>query len=256
MSWACIIPKLSSLLRSVEKLSSMKPVSGAIKVGDHWSRNHIRAWGQAAIWERDKRTWDFDLEQEEVPRASISETVTSWCVCVQGIELALAPLSSIALVCPLSAWSVKSLAWVLPFSSTDFWEESEQGISICRNLPAEESQKSDPWGTSVIACTMLMASISWSLWPTTSAFSSYSSGLYSVPCTNPYGGRKSQVSPSFLPSLLTWSGPSPETLSGLDPVAKTTHRLLCLSISGPSDSILAPNYWTTKRLVLYIQHLI
>ena len=144
MSWACIIPKLSSLLRSVEKLSSMKPVSGAIKVGDHWSRNHIRAWGQAAIWERDKRTWDFDLEQEEVPRASISETVTSWCVCVQGIGLALAPLSSIALVCPLSAWSVKSLAWVLPSFFYRLLGGKWAGDiylqkSACRGIPEEWS---------------------------------------------------------------------------------------------------------------------
>lgn len=122
-------------------------------------------------------------------------------MCVQGIALGLAPLSNIALVCPLLLDLLKAWHGYCHLSSTDFWGESEQGISICRNLHAEESQKNDPWGTSVLACIMLIAGISWSSWPATSAFSSYLSGLYSVPCNHPYGGRKNQVSPSSsLPS--------------------------------------------------------
>lgn len=65
-------------------------------------------------------------------------------MCVQGIGLALAPLSSIALVCPLSAWSVKSLAWVLPSFFYRLLGGKWAGDiylqkSACRGIPEEWS---------------------------------------------------------------------------------------------------------------------
>jgi len=55
-----------------------------------------------------------------LPRASINETVTSWYMCVQGIALGLAPLSNIALVCPLLLDLLKAWHGYCHLSSTDF----------------------------------------------------------------------------------------------------------------------------------------
>lgn len=135
------------------------------------------------------------------------------------------------------------------------------GMSTCRNLQQVNPRRviagaQGSWSSS--DSPLFTASISWSLWPSASPFSSISLGLYLCPVWIPSKAGRTKRSPLFPPSLLppvpmsappAPAPPPPRSGSG------SPEMLLCFFLSDHCCSALDPSYWTT-RTVHTASHLI